>query len=214
MSVIVAIKKDNKVYFGADTQTTKGSLRTSSFLENNFKLWKVKGVKNCIMGSVGSTRDSCVIKVAKNLIDEIDVLHDNIDYDYVVEKLLPRLVKRLEQFGYTKNLDKDAVMDSTILFGYKDKLYLLSWSGCVTEIDDCVAIGSGGDEALGSLSTTVAEDDAEMRVIKAIKSSIVHDIYVNYPLVLIDTGKMKFKVMTEESIKAIDDTNCDNYNKK
>ena len=206
MSVIVAIKKDNKVYFGADTQTTKGSLKTSSFLENNFKLWKVKGVDNCIMGGVGSARDSCVIKVAKNLIDEIDVLHNNIDYDYVVEKLAPRIVKRLEQFGYTKNLDKDAVMDSTFLFGYKDKLYLLSWSGCVTEIDDCVAIGSGADEALGSLSTSMSEKNAEMRIIKAIKSSVLHDIYVNYPLILVDTEKSKFKIMTEESVKAIDDS--------
>ena len=109
--------------------------------------------------------------------------------------------------------DKDAVMDSTFLFGYKDKLYLLSWSGCVTEIDDCVAIGSGADEALGSLSTSMSEKNAEMRIIKAIKSSVLHDIYVNYPLILVDTEKGKFKIMTEESVKAIDDSKWCNYNK-
>ena len=204
MSVIVAVKKDKRVYFGADTQTTRGSLKASSFLENNFKLWKVKGVNNCIMGSVGTVREACVIKVMKNLVSELDVLHDNINYDYVVEELFPKIVRRLDQFGYTKDLDKNSVMDSTMLFGYQDKLYLLSWSGCVTEIDDCVAIGTGGDEALGSLSTTVKEDNVEKRIIKAIKTSVAHDIYVNYPLILIDTKDMNFKIVTEDDAKAID----------
>lgn len=156
------------------------------------------------MGCVGATRDACVVKTMKNLIGELDILHNRIDYDFVVEELFPKVVRRIEQFGYTKNLDKDAIIDSTFLFGYKDKLYMLSWSGCVTEIDDCVAIGSGSDEALGSLSTTIKDSSAESRIIKAIKSSVAHDIYVNYPLVLIDTKNAKFKIVDEQDAKAID----------
>lgn len=50
MSVVVAIKKGDKVYLGADSQVTRGGTRGTLKNPNNYKIWKVIGVDNCLMG--------------------------------------------------------------------------------------------------------------------------------------------------------------------
>lgn len=49
MSVIIAIKKDDVVYLGADSYVTRGGSRMSLSNPNNYKIWKVRGVENCLM---------------------------------------------------------------------------------------------------------------------------------------------------------------------
>ena len=41
MSVVVAIKEDNKIYIGADSQYTSGGTRRSLSNPNNYKIWEV-----------------------------------------------------------------------------------------------------------------------------------------------------------------------------
>lgn len=73
MSVAVAIKKDGKIYMGSDSQVTLGGTRTTLKNPNNYKIWKVLGVDNCLMGSVGNLRDTCVIKTMDTLVTEYNV---------------------------------------------------------------------------------------------------------------------------------------------
>ena len=202
MSVVVAIKKDGVIYMGADSQVTRGGTRTSLSNPNNYKIWKVKGVDNCLMAHVGSLRESCVIRVMDNLVREIDVYHDCIDFEYVVTRIVPMIIDELKEYGY---LDKDEVfksMDSRFLFSYKDKLYVIGFNGSVIEVDDCVAIGSGECESIGSLLTTTEESDPVKRIIKAIKASAAHDIYVDYPIVLTNTEDTNFLVIDENNIES------------
>ena len=81
MSVIFAIKKDDVVYLGADSQVTRGGSRMSLSNPNNYKIWNVKSVENCLMGSVGSMRDTCAIRVINSLVREIDAIHGDGDFD-------------------------------------------------------------------------------------------------------------------------------------
>jgi len=198
MSVVVAIKKENKVYMGADSQVSKGGTRLSLSNPNNYKVWKVKGVENCLMGSVGNLRDACVIRIMHGLVREIDAIKGDIDFEYVVGRIVPLIKEELTDYGYLK---KDALFDgfdSSFLFAYEDKLFYINSDASVIEIDDCIAIGSGSNEAIGSLITSSNEEDCEQRIVKAIKSSAAHDIYVDYPIVLVDTESTEFKVLTEE----------------
>ena len=66
------------------------------------------------------------------------------------------------------------------------------------EIDDYVAIGSGSQEAIGSLLSTEGQNPRK-RIVKAIKASAASDIYVDYPIILTDTGEMNFEVVTEKN---------------
>ena len=95
MSVVVAIKKDGVIYLGADSQVTRGGTRTSLSNPNNYKIWKVKGVDNCLMGHVGTLREACVVRIMDNLVREIDVMRDMIDFEYVVTRVVPMIVDQL-----------------------------------------------------------------------------------------------------------------------
>ena len=198
MSVVVAIKKDGKVYMGADSQVSKGGTRLSLTNPNNYKIWKVNGVENCLMGSVGNLRDACVVRVMRGLVREIDAIKDEVDFEYVVGRIVPMIREELIDYGYIK---KDGVFegfDSSFLFAYQDKLYYINSDASVIEIDDCIAIGSGSSEAIGSLLTSMNIEDSKERIIKAIKSSATHDIYVDYPIILSDTESTEFDVLMED----------------
>ena len=203
MSVVVAIKKDGAVYMGADSQVTRGGTRASLSNPNNYKIWKVKGVDNCLMGHVGTLREACVVKIMDNLVREIDVMRDLIDFEYVVTRIVPMIIDQLTEFNY---LDKNEVfkdMNSRYLFAYQDKLFVIGFDGAVIEVDDCVAIGSGESEAIGSLVTTSAEESPVVRIVKAIKASAAHDLYVDYPIVMSDTLSTDFAVVDEKNINEI-----------
>lgn len=200
MSVVVAIKKDGVVYLGSDSQVTRGGTRTSLTNPNNFKIWKVKGVDNCLMGHVGLLRDACVIRVMENLVREIDVIHDEVNFEYVVTRVVPKIIDELKEFNYIETEGKFKNMESKYLFAFKDKLFVIGFDGSVIEVDDYIAIGSGESESIGSLLTTNSDEDPEARIIKAIKASAAHDIYVDYPIVLSNTKDLEFKVILENTI--------------
>ena len=70
MSVVVAIKKNGKIYIGCDSQVTCGGTRTTLKNSNNYKIWQVQNAEHCLMGSVGNLRDACVIRTMDNLVTE------------------------------------------------------------------------------------------------------------------------------------------------
>lgn len=196
MSVVVAIKEEGKIYFGADSQVTRGGTRATLKNPNNYKVWKIKGVNNCLMGHVGNVRDANVIRIMDQLVTEYNVYKGHIDFEFVVAKIVPDILEELRKYRYIKDDKYFESLDSRFIFAYKDQLYLINFDGTVIEIDDYVAIGSGESQALGSLLSTEGENPKE-RIITAIKASAATDIYVDYPIVLIDTKNTEFEVITE-----------------
>ena len=196
MSVVVAIKENGKIMFGADSQCTKGSSRRSLSNPNNYKIWKVLGAENCLMAHVGLVREANVVRVAQGLISELDQLKDSVDFSFVVRRLVPALFDELSAYGILKKEDDIPYFDSSFLFAYKDRLFYIAANGTVIEIDDYCAIGSGECEAVGSLLSTEGEG-CEERIKKAIRASAANDIYVDYPIVISDTETTGFKVYYE-----------------
>jgi len=199
MSVVVAIKEGDKVYVGADSQATKGGTRTTLRNPNNYKIWKVDGAENCLMGHVGNVRDANIIRLMSNVIDDYDEFCKRVNYRFVVKFLVPEIVKELREAGFLKKNDGYVdYLDSSFLFAYRDKLYMINTDCCVVEVDDYVAIGSGAQEAIGSLLSTEGQSPRK-RIVKAIKASAASDIYVDYPIILSDTGSTGFEIITEKN---------------
>lgn len=194
MSVVAAIKQNNKIYLGADSQVTKGGTRLSLSNPNNYKIWKVRGIENCLMASVGAMRDACVVRIMTNLIREIDALKSDIDFEYVVGRIVPLIKSELEDYGYLEKDKRFDGFDSSYLLAFEDKLFFINSDASVIEIDDCIAIGSGANESIGSLLTSNGEEPVE-RIIKAIKASAAHDIYVDFPIIITDTETTEFKII-------------------
>ena len=201
MSVVVAIKDNGSIYLGADSQITSGSSRKSLSNPNNFKIWQVKDIDRCMIGHVGVVRDANVVKTSSRLVSRLDAIDDKIDFDFMVNSFVPNLFKILEEHRLLiKETDDTPKMNSAFIFAYKDLLYHIYADGCVVEIDDCVAIGSGSSEAIGSLLSTEGQETRE-RIIKAIKSSATNDLYVYYPIVLGGTHTKEFEVICEDQFK-------------
>ena len=198
MSVVVAVKEGNKIYMGADSQVTKGGTRTTLKNPNNYKIWKVDGCEKCLMGHVGNLRDGNVVRLMSSVVDDYDEFYKRVDYRFVVKYLVPEIVKTLRNASFIKaSSDYVDFIDSSFLFAYRDKLYSINSDLSVIEIDDYIAIGSGADQAIGSLLSTEGQDPKE-RIVKAIKASAAADIYVDYPIILSDTGKTEFEIITEK----------------
>lgn len=199
MSVVVAIKKDGKVYLGADSQVTKGGTRQTLKNPNNYKIWKVKGTDHCLMAHVGTVRDANVVRIMDDVVDELAAFHEEINYEYVVRDVVPHILHQLRSFGFLAKEEGRAFsgMDSEFLFAYEDKLFHINSDGCVIEIDDSVAIGSGALEAIGSILSTSNAEKPGSRIVKAIKASAANDIYVDYPIILTNTETTEFQVIYE-----------------
>lgn len=199
MSVVVAIKEGNKIFLGADSQVTKGGTRTTLHNPNNYKIWKVDGSDNALMGQVGNVRDGNIVRLMTNVIDDYDEYNDRVNYRFVVKYLVPEIIKNLQDAHYIKQND-NAIdsLDSCFLFAFKDKLFLINYDLAVIEVDDYTAIGSGSDQAIGSLLSTEGQDP-KTRIIKAIKASAATDIYVDYPIIITDTDSTEFEIITEDS---------------
>lgn len=200
MSLVVAIKDGNKVYLGADSQVTRGGTRSTLKNPNNYKIWKVNGVESCLMAHVGAFRDANVIRLVDDFIDDYDVFCDRVDYRFVVKCILPRIIAELRCVGFVKPENPLEILDSSFIFIYKDKVFKIGPDCSVTEIDDYVAMGSGCNEAIGSLLSTEGQSPVD-RIIKAIKAGAANDIYVDYPIIITDSESTKFTVINESDCK-------------
>lgn len=200
MSVVVAIKKGNKVYVGADSQVTRGGTRATLKNPNNYKIWKVRGVEHCLMAHVGNVRDANIVRLMTGLISDYNVYKNHVDYEFVVKRVVPEIFAELKAAGYLKDEQYIEQTDSRYLFVFRDQLYAINTDGCVLEIDDYVAMGSGEDQAIGSLLST-DDEEPEARIIKAIKASAASDIYVDYPIILTNSKTTEFQVINETDEK-------------
>ena len=196
MSVVVAIKENGKVFVGADSQSSRGEFKKTTCNPNNFKIWKVRGANNCVMGAVGNKRDSNIVKLMNHLVTDYDAYNNNIDFEYVVKSIVPDIRNELRKYEFLK--EDCSFFDSSFIFAFKDQLYTIGCDGAVLEIDDYMAIGSGESEALGSLISTEGLPPQE-RIIKAIKASSLSTIHVDYPIIITDTEHCEFDIITKEN---------------
>ena len=197
MSVVVAIKDGGKIYLGADSQVTKGGTRKTLKNPNNYKIWKVIGTDNCLMGHVGYLRDANIVRLMDRLVTEYSVYKNYVDYEYVVKNIVPNIVDELKSYGMIKDDKFVDSINSEFIFAFKDQLFVIGMDRSVIEVNDYVAIGSGEDQAVGSLLSTEGLDPKE-RIVRAIKASAVCDIYVDYPIILSDTESTEFEIITEK----------------
>ena len=206
MSVVIAIKEKDCIYMGCDSQVTIGSGKRTLKSVNNFKIWKVDGYPNCLMGGVGNFRDLCFLRCTPEIIPEMRLATNSLDYGTVVTQVVPAIWQTLVAYGLYQ--DKPLVVDdnrgtgainSQFLLGCGTSLYNIGADGTVEEIEDYIAIGSGEDLANGSLKTTEDSNlSAEERIAAAIDAASRGNAYVSNPIIIADTKSEGFSIYGEE----------------
>lgn len=194
MSVVVAIKDKDRILVGCDSQVTLGY--TKSILKSQLKIWKPEDDKEIVMGLVGAFRDTNILSTAKEWIEELPKLKNEINFKYIVRTVVPKVFKELNSYGRMKIKDGIQSLDSNVMFAYKDKAYQIEGDGCVIEIDDILADGSGYRLCLGAWNSLKDKDiPIKEKLIQVIKAACESDLYVNYPIIIMNTKDDKVEII-------------------
>ncbi len=195
MSVNIVLKDNDRVYLAVDSQSTASGSKYIQSNKNNIKLWKVNGGKSCYMSHCGRLRDACIVRTMNNLIKKEDVL----DMTYVVKVIKHKIVQALLDAEFI-DVSNDYIekISSSFFIVNRDKAFSIETDLSVIEIEDYAAHGAGKYMATGSLASTVGEPAMD-RIKKALKASC-NNIYVDFPVYVVDTKTNEIKTIKEEDL--------------
>lgn len=172
MSTIVAVKKNNQVVIGADTQISWGETKKSFADCKQSKLIKYKDFG--VFGIVGLLAFDIPFKM---FLQDYDIKKVN------ATNIFEMLCKFLD-FAKTKHLVKSTHDDAEFfaaydyLFATKDSIYHICRQRSVVEMHRFWSIGSGCEYALGSMQSTYKSDlDAKQLATTALDTAGYFDIY-------------------------------------
>ena len=198
MSVLVAIKKNNKIFLGADSQVTRGGIRSNSLEEDGRK---IKLLDNgIIIGAVG-TKKGCKLIFAH---PEIFTLTDGgeLTKKHIVDSIIPKIHKLLDENDLiTYSKDEPPSYDSLFFIAYRDRLFWIPKSATVVTINHYVSAGAGDDVAFPGLmkldGEDVNDDEVYERLAEILRVTAERRTSVSAPFFLIDTESKEFKIVKE-----------------
>ena len=138
------------------------------------------------------------------MFDEVEVTGSEtkefeLDFSYVVRTLAPAIRVELERYS-----PQDSVpTNPSFVFAYKDKCYEIAPCGSVNELayeGDFVAIGSGGTITTAVYSAIQDLEDMPLKekMIRSLAQACEDDLYVSYPILLMDTASSHTEVFDGE----------------
>ena len=137
MSLVIAVKEDNRFLVGCDTRVTQGCYYSDGYALTK-KARMVNNEKNLIVAVAG---DLVIADFAESILRNHNI--KELTREYIVDDFWPELYQRC--LKYT-SMDKDAINGELIVI-MKDKGFYLDSVGSVMEILDICTIGSGAQIA-------------------------------------------------------------------
>ena len=192
MSVVVAIKQGDRIWLGADTQTTCGSDRFNQLSQNDFKIAKMDN--GMLISMTGETVSAQMLLAHPEwfTVDE----KKGLTKEHIVTKIIPQIYETLEEEGLLDRGDKGTppLMKLTVLLAYKDKLFEISRDLQVIRYEDYQATGSGANAVNYGLSRVDKSKDINEQLLRLLRIGAKQDTNVSAPFVLIDTKDLEFTV--------------------
>lgn len=205
MSVVVAVRDEGQIWLVTDSQVTSGWTKSLLTSQHSFKIFKKPHGVN--VGGVGSLRDLNIMSTSDvEFVSETDILKKCISFKGMVRETVPKMFQELDKF---KRLYKDKgieEMNSQFIIAHEDECFMIHQDGCVIELVDMIAIGSGGDIAESAYSVLRDTDlSAKEKAIRAVAVSCERDLYVGYPIVITSTKMEGFEVFDGETFYSVSD---------
>lgn len=187
MSVIVAIKNDDVIYMGCDTQTTIGKDKENNLQELTFKINKLQN--GMLVGTCGS------VAAYQSVCDDesiFEIENDELTKKVIVNNIIPKIKAKLK--GIEGDTSENE-MPITIIIAYKDKLFEVMCDYLVVGIEDYCSKGSGGGYTFSSLANI--ELSIRERILNGLRTSAKYCASVSKPFVLIDTKELKYRIVED-----------------
>lgn len=199
MSVVVAVRDEDRIWLATDSQVTSGWTKSLLMSQHSFKIFK--GKHGVLMGGVGSLRDINIVSTSDTeFISEIDILKNNVNFKSIVRSTVPRFFTELKKFNRIYVEHGMEYLESNFIIAHGMNCYQIDSDGCVQELNDMFAIGSGGN--IAESAYTVLRDtelSAKDKAIRAVISSCERDLFVDYPIVVTDTLTGEFEIFDGNS---------------
>ena len=183
MSVVIAVKKDDTIYFGADTQATKPSMKKHLTSGHNTKLFTFNN--GVVVGFSGLA-----------VIQQIVVAHpewfdlkkdEKLTKEHINTVIIPSLVKALEP--YDANADQ-----FSLIIAYKSDLFEVYGERVALRIESKCAIGSGSDVIKYKLYNLDVNGDINAQILDALRFSAKFDAHVGAPFLLTNTKDLTVQI--------------------
>ena len=192
MSVVMAVKQGDRIWFGADTQVTRGGDRYNQLSPNDFKVMKFDN--GILLSATGETVASQIILAHPEwfTVDEVK----GLTKEHIATKIVPKIYETLEAEELLEKDDKGTppIMKCTMLIAYKDKLFEICRDLQVIRYEDYQATGSGSNAVNYGLSRIDKSKDINEQLLRLLRISAKHDTNVSAPFILIDTKDLQFTV--------------------
>lgn len=194
MSLVVAIKKDDIVYLGADTRTTRGEIIRSNLLEENLK---IHHMGSCFVGAVGSVASS---QILLNHPEWFELKGKPLTKKFIVQNIIPKyydLVKEMDKFDKEDMNSSLPKSESVFLVTDGKKLFRIDSDFEVVELSRYGQIGCSEIIALTLIFSVIDDCSPNEMILKALRESAYRDNGVGAPFVLINTRDNKFEFVEE-----------------
>ena len=192
MSVVIAVKEGNRVWFGADTQST---CDTDKYNHLSCVDYKVNKLEN---GMVLSWTGATAMKQFIFAHDEWFTPDEKgrLTKKHIVTKIIPQIYQALDEEGMLEKGDDGypPLMTGTIFLAYKDRLFEICRDFEVIRYEDYQASGSGARAVQYGLSRLDKTKDVNEQLLHLLRISEKHDSCVSAPFIFIDTQDLKYTV--------------------
>ncbi len=197
MSVVIAIKKNDRIYMVADTQTSCGDRKNNYLGEQSRKITRFEN--GILLGHTGRVHN-CQIVVAHPEI--FTVPEDGVmTKKHIVQNIIPKLFKLYREYDMREKEDGEpARMGESFLLAYKDKLFQIDEVFDVGVRNHYAEIGSGGDLTNAGLFELDADDVndekiIEERLVDLLRISSKRVMSVSGPYYLINSIDREYKIV-------------------
>lgn len=192
MSLVVAIKKDDVVYLGADTRTTRGERVRSNLAEEDLKIHRMG---SCFIGAAGTVAS---IQLMTNHPEWFELKGKPLTKKFLVRNVLPKyydLVKEMDMLERGEQNSAQPKCGCTFLVTDGRKLFEIDDDFEVIELSKYGQIGCTSRIALTFLLNVYEDYPPNEIILKALRTSAYRNDGVGAPYILINTRDNKFEVV-------------------
>lgn len=190
MSLVIAVRKDDVVYLGSDSQSTSGTSKINSVSPDNMKVTKLKN--DVLISGTGDCRTTQEIRRNAKLQEILE--NNKITKEFLVKKYLPPMMEELDNAGLLVTKDNGtAEINGGILIAQKDKLFYIKDNFLVFEIEKYVAMGSAQDLTLSPLLNLDYSKDINEQLLNVFHIAVKYDSGISSPFYFVNTQTMEYE---------------------
>jgi ATP-dependent protease HslVU (ClpYQ) peptidase subunit len=199
MSIVLALKKNGRIYMAADSQTSCGSRKHNYRGDDNRKIQLLDN--GILLSHCGAVVNKCFIHSEMDEIFTLPKEGKPFDKKHVVRKIMPRLHKLYKKNDLWDRRDnKPPSMSDTLLVAYEDELFYFQNEFETNVVSHYIVTGDGGDLALAGLIELDREDitdseEIKRRMLELLRISASRVTSVSAPFFFIDTKDKTFEMI-------------------